>query len=125
MISLPTSAMWLSTGLSAITVDRKAEVEETSLSNNTQFPRGVAYHENDLAPRIGLRYQITPDIQLYGNVSRTVDPPVTWQLGSTGVGYIRDVRPQKANTIELGVRGSAGIFDGSLTLYRSWVQKSC
>lgn len=114
---------WLSTGLSAIQVDRKAQIENTTLSNNTQFPNGVEYHDNALAPRIGLRYQITPDIQLYGNVSRTVDPPVTWQLGSTGVGYIRDVRPQKANTVEFGVRGSAGIFDGSLTLYRSWVQK--
>lgn len=114
---------WLSTGLSAIQVDRKAQIEDTTLVNTTQFPTGVEYHENDLAPRIGLRYQITPDIQLFGNVSRTVDPPVTWQLGSTGSGYVRDVRPQKANTVEFGVRGSAGIFDGSLTLYRSWVQK--
>ncbi|MET3717928.1 outer membrane receptor protein involved in Fe transport [Pseudomonas sp. PvP001] len=31
------------------------------------------------------------------------------------------MKPQKATTAELGVRASAGIFDGSLTLYRSWI----
>jgi iron complex outermembrane receptor protein len=70
-----------------------------------------------------VRYQLTPEFELFGNVSRSIDPPVTWQLGSTGTPYIRDVRPQKANTVEFGIRGGHGIFDGSLTLYRSWVQK--
>lgn len=114
---------WLTTGLSAIQVDRRAEIESTTLSNTSRFGSAVSYHEQDLAPRIGLRYQILPDVQLFGNLSRSIDPPVTWQLGSTGNGYIRDVRPQKANTVEFGVRGSAGVFDGSLTAYRSWVQK--
>jgi iron complex outermembrane receptor protein len=114
---------WLTTGVSLIQVDRRAEIEDTTLPNTSQFGNGVSYVETDVAPRIGLRYQITPDVQIYGNVSRSVDPPVTWQLGSTTPGYIRDVRPQKGTTAELGIRGSAGIFDGSLTVYRSWVQK--
>jgi iron complex outermembrane receptor protein len=115
--------LWLSTGLSLIEIKRKAEIEYTTGVNATRFPSAVEYEERDLAPRLGLRYALTPDFELFGNVSRSIDPPVTWQLGSTGTPYMRDVRPQKANTVEFGIRGAHGIFDGSLTLYRSWVQK--
>ena len=118
-----TDNLWLSTGLSFIDIKRKAEIEYTTGVNNTEFPNGVEYEEHDTAPRIGLRYQLTPEFELFGNVSRSIDPPVTWQLGSTGTPYMQDVRPQKANTVEFGIRGGHGIFDGSLTLYRSWVQK--
>ncbi len=118
-----TDDLWLSTGLSFMDIKRKAEIEYTTGVNTTAFPNGVEYQEHDLAPRIGLRYKISPEFELFGNVSRSIDPPVTWQLGSTGTPYIQDVRPQKANTVELGIRGAHGIFDGSLTLYRSWVQK--
>ena len=114
---------WLSTGLSFINIKRKAEIEYTTGTNTTEFPNGVEYSENEIAPRIGLRYQLTPEFELFGNVSRSIDPPVTWQLGSTGVPYLRDVRPQKGNTVEFGIRGGHGIFDGSLTVYRSWIQK--
>ncbi|WP_133749415.1 TonB-dependent receptor [Pseudomonas sp. LP_7_YM] len=118
-----TDNLWLSTGLSFIDIKRKADIEYTTAVNTTAFPNGVEYEEHDTAPRIGLRYQLTPEFELFGNVSRSIDPPVTWQLGSTGTPYIRDVRPQKANTVEFGIRGGHGIFDGSLTVYRSWVQK--
>ena len=114
---------WLSTGLSLIDIKRKAQIEYSTATNTSAFPSGVEYDETDVAPRIGLRYQLTPEFEVFGNVSRSVDPPVTWQLGSTGTPYIRDVRPQKANTVEFGIRGGHGIFDGSLTVYRSWVQK--
>lgn len=114
---------WLSTGLSFIEIKRKAEIEYTTGTNTTDFPDRVEYSEHDIAPRIGLRYQLTPEFELFGNVSRSIDPPVTWQLGSTGSPYLTDVRPQKGNTVEFGIRGGHGIFDGSLTLYRSWIQK--
>lgn len=114
--------LWLSSGLSAINIKRKAEIEYTTGVNTSAFPGSVEYSENYLAPRIGVRYQLNPDLQLFSNVSRSIDPPVTWQLGSTGNPWLSDVRPQKANTFEVGIRGSHGIFDGSLTLYRSWVQ---
>lgn len=117
--------LWLSSGLSFINIRRKAEIEGTTLTtaNPSNFPTRVEYVENDLAPRLGLRYQINPDFTVFSNVSRSIDPPVTWQLGSTSNPFLYDVRPQKATTFEVGVRGSHGIFDGSLTLYRSWVQK--
>ncbi|MEX5571659.1 TonB-dependent receptor [Pseudomonas lijiangensis] len=118
-----TDRLWLSSGLSFTSIKRKAEIEYTTGTNTSDFPDSVAYTENDIAPRIGLRYQLTPDFQVFGNVSRSIDPPVTWQLGSTGNPYLFDARPQKATTFEVGIRGSKEIFDGSLTLYRSWIQK--
>lgn len=114
---------WLSSGLSFINIKRKAQIDYSASTNTSAFPSGVQYTENDIAPRLGLRYQLTPEFELFGNVSRSIDPPVTWQLGSTSVPYIRDVRPQKGNTVEFGVRGGHGIFDGSLTVYRSWIEK--
>ncbi|MGY2293256.1 TonB-dependent receptor family protein [Pseudomonas sp. SDO528_S397] len=118
-----TDRTWLSSGLSFINIKRKAEIQYTAGTNTSAFPNGVEYTENDIAPRLGLRYQLTPEFEVFGNVSRSIDPPVTWQLGSTGTPYIRDVRPQKGTTVELGIRGGHGIFDGSLTVYRSWIQK--
>lgn len=113
----------LDTGLSFINTKRRAEIENTTLVNRTAFPDSVGFTENLLAPRIGLRYQLNPEFELFSNVSRSIDPPVTWQMGSTGNPYLYDLRPQKANTFEVGIRGGHGIFDGSLTLYRSWVKQ--
>ena len=115
--------LWLSSGLSFINIRRKAEIEGTTLTtpNPSHFPTSVEYVENDLAPRLGLRYQINPEFTVFSNVSRSIDPPVTWQLGSTSNPFLYDVRPQKATTFEVGVRGSHGIFDGSLTLYLSLI----
>lgn len=114
---------WLSSGISFIEIDRDVSIEYTTLTNTTQFPSSVSYQDWDVAPRLGFRYQVHPDVQLFGNVSRSIDPPVTWYYGSTGNAYVRPLQPQEGTTLELGVRGSAGIFDGSLTLYRSWIDK--
>ncbi|MDH4764056.1 TonB-dependent receptor [Pseudomonas sp. CBMAI 2609] len=115
--------LWLTTGVSLVNIKRKAEIESTTSVNRTDFPDRVGFTENALAPRIGLRYDLTPEFQIFTNLSRSIDPPVTWQMGSTGNPYLYDLRPQKANTFEVGIRGSHGIFDGSLTLYRSWVKQ--
>ncbi|MET3717927.1 hypothetical protein ABMD26_004175 [Pseudomonas sp. PvP001] len=51
---------WLSTGLSFINIKRKAEIEYTTGVNTSEFPDGVNYSEWDTAPRLGLRYELTP-----------------------------------------------------------------
>lgn len=118
-----TDDLWLTTGVSLVNIKRKAEIESTTNVNRTYFPNRVGFTENAVAPRIGLRYDLTPEFQIFTNLSRSIDPPVTWQMGSTGNPYLYDLRPQKANTFEVGIRGGHGIFDGSLTLYRSWVKQ--
>lgn len=115
-------AFWLSSGLSFINIDRYAEIEYTNRVNTTAFGTRYNYDEWDIAPRLGFRYQVLPELQLFGNVSRSIDAPVTWQIGSTGVPYVRPLVPQKANTVEFGVRGVSDRLEGSLVLYRSWIK---
>lgn len=119
-----TDRTWLTTGLSLANTKRDVRVTYATNANTSEFPSEVNYNDWNLAPRIGIRYALTPDVQLFGNVSRSIDPPVTWYYSSGPVSnpYVQPLHAQKANTVELGVRGSQGIFDGSFTVYRSWVQ---
>ncbi len=84
----------------------------------------VTYDNWSLAPRVGVRYEFNPQLQVFANVSRSVDPPASWEYSGSGptTPYVRPLVEQKANTVEVGIKGSSGIFDGSLALYRSWVK---
>ena len=118
---------WLTTGLAAANINRNVQIERTVLPNNaTTNPLGfgnvVSYSDWYALPRLGLRYQLSPQAQIFGNVSRSVDAPVTWQIGSTGSPFARPLEPQKATTVELGVRGGNDALEGSLTIYRAWLK---
>lgn len=112
----------VSTGLSVINVKRDVRILETVRANTTDFPLAVNYDKAYFAPRIGLLYDAGDAIQLFGNVTKSVDPPVTWQLGSTGNPYVRPLNPQRATTAEIGARAGLEGISGSLTLYRTWVK---
>jgi iron complex outermembrane receptor protein len=112
----------LSSGLSLVNIVRDVRIKYTTLPNDTSFPLEVDYNKWDVAPRLGFLYQYNPAVQVFGNLSRSIDPPVTWYYASTGNGYARPLKPQKGTTLELGVRGSSGIFDSSLTVYRTKVK---
>lgn len=109
----------LSTGLAFSEIDRDVRIERTTLANNTNYPNAVGYKDHSMLPRIGLSYQANPDLQFFGNVSRSIDPPVTWQMGSTSNGYVRPLQPQTATTGEIGFHVRSEIHEGSLTLYRT------
>ncbi len=91
--------------------------------NTTAFPQHVDYDNWSVAPRIGLRYEFSPNLQVFTNFSRSIDPPASWEYSGSGptLPYIRPLVEQKGNTFEVGIKGSHGIFDGSLALYRSWI----
>jgi iron complex outermembrane receptor protein len=116
---------WITTGLSATDVVRNIRIAYSVYANTSAFPSNDDYRKWDLAPRLGFRYQIAPGILAFVNGSRSIDPPVTWayidQNSATSV-FVAPLKDQTANTVEIGARGTAGIFDGSLTFYRSWVQ---
>ncbi|UDI80232.1 TonB-dependent receptor [Xanthomonas citri pv. mangiferaeindicae] len=117
------ASSWLSAGVSLINIDRDVRVVQSTTANTSVYPQRYALDTWYAAPRLGLRYRLTPDLQAFANVSRSIDPPVTWQISGGGVAtpFARPLVPQKATTAEAGVRGSHGIFDGSLTIYRSWI----
>ncbi len=120
-----TDDLWLSTGLSLSKVHREFHIPFSDRANTTPYPQNDSYTEWSLAPRVGLRYAINPGVQVFTNASRSIDPPSSWSYAPSGAttNYVKPLRNQVADTIEVGLRGKSGIFDGSLALYRSWIQK--
>ncbi|WP_085621844.1 MULTISPECIES: TonB-dependent receptor domain-containing protein [unclassified Pseudomonas] len=115
--------LWLTSGVSFINVRRNINIDHAVNPNTTTFPQHVDYDNWSTAPRIGLRYEFSPNLQVFTNFSRSIDPPASWEYSGSGptLPYIRPLVEQKANTFEVGIKGSHGIFDGSLALYRSWI----
>ncbi|MDK1399150.1 TonB-dependent receptor family protein [Pseudomonas protegens] len=122
--------LWLTTGLAAIYTHRESAVT---------YPEGggkTSLGDWDYAPRLGLRYQLNPDLQLFANLSRSVEAPHPWSLiysanqrfpAGSGVatGTQRDpvkLRNQTATTLELGGRGDSSLGQWSLAWYYAQVR---
>ncbi|WP_350402837.1 TonB-dependent receptor [Pseudomonas sp. W17] len=122
--------LWLTTGLAAIYTRRESAVT---------YPEGggkTSLGDWDYAPRLGLRYQLNPDLQLFANLSRSVEAPHPWSLiysanqrfpAGSGVatGAQRDpvkLRNQTATTLELGGRGDSSLGQWSLAWYYAQVR---
>jgi len=122
--------LWLTTGLAAIYTRRETEVTYPQ----THTP--VSQHDWDYAPRVGLRYDFTPQLQVYGNLSRSVEPPHAWSMiwGSNqffqpgsgpATGLQREgvkLKNQTATTLEVGGRGEEWFGQWDLALSRSEVR---
>lgn len=122
--------LWLTTGLAAIYTRRESAVT---------YPEGggkTSLGDWDYAPRLGLRYQLNLDLQLFANLSRSVEAPHPWSLiysanqrfpAGSGVatGAQRDpvkLRNQTATTLELGGRGDSSLGQWSLAWYYAQVR---
>src|SRR5690606_26450687 len=110
--------LWLTTGLAAVHIRRKVDI---AYSNQTTTPGSIDYQNWSLAPRIGLRYQLTPELQLFGNLTRSIDPPLDWRYANAR-DQISPLTEQKGNTLEIGIKGLIGEVEGGLSIYRSWIR---
>lgn len=122
--------LWLTTGLAAIYTRRESAV--TYPDNGGKVSMG----DWDYAPRLGMRYQLTPDVQLFGNLSRSVEGPHPWsmiyssnQLFPAGSGVSTGaqrvpvkLQNQTATTLELGGRGDSSLGQWSLAWYYAQVR---
>jgi iron complex outermembrane receptor protein len=70
-----------------------------------------------VSPKIGARYEFTPAVQVFGNVSRSFEPPSFGELA--GGPNITQVRKQSAWTIEVGSRGHIGDGEWDTAYYRA------
>lgn len=84
----------------------------------------VSQHDWDYAPRLGLRYDISPQLQVYGNLSRSVEPPHPWALlwSSTVATQPIKMQNQTATTLELGARGDSTLGHWDLAWYYAQVR---
>ncbi|WP_422762892.1 TonB-dependent receptor family protein [Pseudomonas viridiflava] len=122
--------LWLTTGVAAIYTRRETGVTYPA----TQ--QAVSTHDWDYASRLGLRYDFTPQLQVYGNLSRSVEPPHAWSMiwgsnqffpaGSgpaTGLQRVGvKLENQTATTLELGGRGRGWMGDWEVGWYYSQVR---
>jgi iron complex outermembrane receptor protein len=80
----------------------------------------------NVAPKAGLRYDLTSRTNLFANVSRSIDTPSANSFIRTDVTYVPqqflNLNEATANTIEVGTRGQESVFAWNLSFYRSWVQ---
>ncbi|VVQ19073.1 Vitamin B12 transporter BtuB [Pseudomonas fluorescens] len=122
--------LWLTTGLAAIYTRRESDVTYPQEGGKTSL------HDWDYAPRVGLRYQLTPDLQLFGNLSRSVEAPHPWSLiyssnirfpkgSGVATGAQREpvtLQNQTATTLEIGGRGDSTLGQWSLAWYYAQVR---
>ncbi|WP_437879434.1 TonB-dependent receptor family protein [Pseudomonas sp. LRF_L74] len=122
--------LWLTSGLALIYTRR--EVEVTWPVNDYK----LSEHTWDYAPRLGLRYQLNPEVQLYGNLSRSVEAPHPWSMiwgsndyfpAGSGPATGRYRAPvsldnQTATTFEVGGRGDSAFGQWDLAYYYSLVR---
>ncbi|MGG5289621.1 TonB-dependent receptor family protein [Pseudomonas shirazensis] len=110
--------LWLTTGLAMIYTRRESDVSYPASGGK------VSQHDWDYAPRIGLRYDWQPNLQLYGNLSRSVEPPHPWSLiwSSTVATQPIKMQNQTATTLELGARGDSVVGRWDLAWYYAQVR---
>ncbi|WP_193214387.1 TonB-dependent receptor family protein [Luteolibacter marinus] len=82
-------------------------------------PSNSSYNRTyeNIAPKIGLRWDLS-DIQVYGNVSGSYEPPSFSESGTAVVAN----EAQTATTFELGSRGEKGPAAWDLSLYYSEIE---
>lgn len=68
-------------------------------------------------PKLGFTWQATDEAQIYGNVSRSSEPPPLADLASLSP----VTKLQTASTVEVGTRGQADFLKWDLAYYHAWV----
>lgn len=73
-----------------------------------------------ISPKLGWRHEFTPAVQVFANLSGSYEPPSFGELAG-GPG-ITQVRAQKADTAELGTRGTLPGIEWDAALYHAQVK---
>jgi iron complex outermembrane receptor protein len=113
-----TPKLWINTGLSAIWQTRGSHITFPTDDDMT-----VRY--DAVAPRFGLRYQVTPDIAVFANYTRVVEPPLPLHLPQSvnnTYNFNRALQWLKANSVEVGAQGASDRIAWSLAAYHQRIR---
>lgn len=80
----------------------------------------VSYDQ--FSPKFGVLFDATPEVQFYGNYSRSAEFPGFGEVFQTVNGlnaFIGAIAPQRAWTAEVGTRGTSGPLSWDISLYRA------
>ncbi len=72
------------------------------------------------SPKLGVLWDVQPDIQLFANVSRSAEVP-SYDAGIFST-PTTDMKAQRATTYEIGTRGQSGSIGWDVSLYRSKIR---
>ncbi len=106
----------LSLGAQALQSERRSRDLFISAGRDESFE--IEY--SGFSPKLGLLYQWDAQTQLFGNVSRSLEPPSFGEL--TGGPGLTLVDAQKATTAEIGLRTQREHLSVDLSLYRARVE---
>jgi iron complex outermembrane receptor protein len=99
-------------GAQATDASRKLDVQYT-----TQGDKGFDRSYNGFSPKIGARYELSPNMQLFTNLSRSFEAPSFGEMSTTLTTVTANLKPQTATTFEVGSRGQAKNLQWDATYY--------
>jgi iron complex outermembrane recepter protein len=99
-------------GTQVVHTERDYDVSVGSDPSNKVSYTGVA-------PRIGLLWDVSDQIQIFANITKSYEAPSFAELTGGGGLNFTGLEAQSAWSFELGTRGAAGPVAWDLTLYRS------
>lgn len=107
-----TPKLWLLTGIAWIDQERDNRILNPLAAG---VASSISKTYDNLTPRVGFRYDVTKEIQAYGNFSRLVEAPQTISYTTSANGAYTGfttagLKAQSGDSYELGVRGQFGRF---------------
>jgi iron complex outermembrane receptor protein len=74
-----------------------------------------------ISPKLGMFWDASPDVAVFGNVSRVFEPPSFGELTNVGGDGLLALDAQTGTSVDLGTRGTAGHASWDLVLYHAWI----
>lgn len=71
------------------------------------------------SPKLGVLYQLQPQVQVFANASRSFEPPSFGELNSL---VVSSLKAQKGTTFEIGSRGNSEFIDWDVAFYQARLQ---
>jgi iron complex outermembrane receptor protein len=121
--------VWLTVGGGFADVPRNYYVTGQSVGGGISSAR-LNQNNEYFIPRLGLRWEVNHNLQLFTSYGGNVEPKQDWQGAygpSTNAALypnwnVFNLQPQVTNTFEVGLRGRYGIVQGSADVFTSQVR---
>lgn len=106
-----------------------AQLSHSVRKNEDRFPFGPDSSDRQswsaFSPKVGMLWDVTPETQIFANVSRSFEPPSFGELvnANFGANGLIPLDAQKATTLEVGTRGRTDRAAWDITWYHSWIDE--
>lgn len=74
-----------------------------------------------ISPKLGVLWDLSADVAVFGNVSRLFEPPSFGELANVGGDGLLALDAQTGTSVDLGTRGTAGPASWDVVLYHAWL----